>query len=378
MSPYPKWGDGAEVLLEDVMGASNGAGPEVEIDGATDIENPFSGLPMDPAAEPAERLPSLPGIPFLYRGMGAVIAGPTGGGRSSLIQACLYDGVKAGLRCAYLGSEVTYAEFNARAAILAGLRGDIINDELRATLADVRYLELAQSINVAWQDPETWTASIAAAYDIVVIDPLSTVSSALGLDFDKGNNDFVRFYDKLIQPVVSAGIAVPMFDNVGHAAEAKKRAAGASAKGWKPDLSFWCKPLSSPDGLIITAEKVRSVRAGHVHGDQWASYRDTQLIAQLEHDTHIDHGGGTADFRPTSLMERSSRAIEDTPGLGKRSVRTTVGGNAKAGWLALDLLIAEGFVEVRESGEQKQALHPIKPYRQSEDPLSDVYLDPES
>ena len=44
-------------------------------------------------------------LPFAHPGAGIVIVGPTGCGRSSLVQACLYDGAGAGLRGAYPGSE---------------------------------------------------------------------------------------------------------------------------------------------------------------------------------------------------------------------------------------------------------------------------------
>ena len=53
----------------------------------------LDGEPMDPMAIPAEPLPPHPGIPFAPadEGCGIVIVGPTGSGRSALVQACLYD-----------------------------------------------------------------------------------------------------------------------------------------------------------------------------------------------------------------------------------------------------------------------------------------------
>jgi hypothetical protein len=100
----------------------------------TDATDWLTGTPMDPAATPPEPLPALPGFPFLHAGACAVIVGPTGHGRSSLVQAALYDAGLEDEGCAYLGSEVTRGEFDARAAILAELRGDHIDDGLRARL----------------------------------------------------------------------------------------------------------------------------------------------------------------------------------------------------------------------------------------------------
>lgn len=100
----------------------------------------LAGAPMDPLAVAAEPLPSVPGFPYAHRGAGVVIVGPTGGGRSTLVQAGAYDAARSGLRVAYLGSEVSEGEFNARACDIATRRGDMIGVELRADLARVRYL----------------------------------------------------------------------------------------------------------------------------------------------------------------------------------------------------------------------------------------------
>src|ERR1700689_522032 len=122
----------------------------------------LEGKAMDPNAEPIEPLPAFPGFPFLHTATGAVMVGPTGSGRSTLLQAGMYDAAAAGKRCVYLGSEVGEAEFPARAAILAQRRGDTINDEMRGRLALVRYLDLATTIVKAWADPASWVEGILA------------------------------------------------------------------------------------------------------------------------------------------------------------------------------------------------------------------------
>ena len=63
-------------------------------------------------------------------------------------------------------------------------------------------------------------------FDVVGIDPLSAVASTLDLDFDKSNAEFVRFYDRLVQPLATAGVAVVMLDNIGHAIEARGASEG--------------------------------------------------------------------------------------------------------------------------------------------------------
>lgn len=184
----------------------------------------LDGAAMRPGAEPVEPLPTIPGFPFLHRGAGAVMPGPTGSGRSNLTEVCCYDASKLGVRCAYFGSEITEAEFHARATVIAELRGDEVDDTLLAQLASARYLNLASAIAAAWVDPAAWVEGIASRYDVVILDPLSAVASALDLDFERSNSEFIAFYDKLVQPLTTRGVSVVMPDNIGHAVEAKSRA----------------------------------------------------------------------------------------------------------------------------------------------------------
>src|SRR3954447_18587391 len=130
----------------------------------------LEGQPMDPLATPAETVPCLPGVPFAYAGAAALVVGPTGGGRSSLVQAALYDAARAGLRCAYLGSEIGAEEFDARAAGIAAARDDLADEGLRRELAAVRYLDLFDVISAAWREPEAWIAGVSASYALVAVD----------------------------------------------------------------------------------------------------------------------------------------------------------------------------------------------------------------
>jgi hypothetical protein len=320
----------------------------------------LDGAPMDPLAEAADPLPTVPGFPYAHRAAGVVVVGPTGGGRSSLVQAGAFDAARAGLRVAYLGGEVTEGEFNARAADLAERRGVRVDDELRRALARVRYLDLTSVIARAWDHAGEWTRETVERFDVVIVDPLSSVASALGLDFDKSNAEFVTYYDRLVQPLVAAELLVVQLDNVGHDIDAKARAKGASAKGDRADLTFSCKLQAHPEpSLLITAQKVRSIRAPHTRGDSWTFDRAAQRITANGPATAVD----VPAFRPTVLMERVSRALEDDPGLSRRALRTAVSGKTEGKDLALELLIAEGFVEAKRDGQAVRH-HSVRPFRE--------------
>lgn len=321
----------------------------------------LTGEPMDPIAVAAEPITTTPGFPFAHAGAGILVSGPTGAGRSSLAQAGAYDAAKHGIRVAYLGSEVTEPEFHARAAKLAASRGDTVDDGLRAQLARVRYLSLATTIAAAWRDPERWVRDVTELYDVIEIDPLSAVASALGLDFDSSNKEFIAFYDRLVQPLAARGRVVIMLENVGHAEDAQKRAKGASAKEDRADLTFWCKRQANPVGLIITTKKVRTVRAPFRYGDSWVFLADTQTIEPREHEEQSDTPRGA--FRPTHLMERASRAVEEQPGLTRNAVRLAVGGKAEYVDMALRTLVSEGYIEVRKDGSANRH-HSLRPFRQ--------------
>jgi hypothetical protein len=102
-------------------------------------EHWLAGQPMDPCAVPADPIPAMPGYPYLPASGGgcALIVSPTGAGKSDLLGTCGYDGARAGIRTLYLGHEISESEFNARAAKLAELRGDPIDQALRDQLANV-------------------------------------------------------------------------------------------------------------------------------------------------------------------------------------------------------------------------------------------------
>ena len=223
----------------------------------------------------------------------------------------------------------------------------------------------------AWASPTRWTAEAADRFEVVVIDPLSSVADALGLDFDKSNAEFVQFYNSLVQPLVTAGLAVAMLDNIGHAIEASKRAKGVSAEKDCVDLEFSCARYPRPAGLRVTATKTRSVRVAFTVGTAWIFDRESQLISLQEDSQHDDErheDGGDRDdvpFRPTRLMERVSRTVEAQPGLSGKGVIAATEGKSTYLRLAIELLTTEGFIEDRGTA-RKAALHSLRPYREAD------------
>lgn len=317
----------------------------------------LEGEPVDPLADAPEPLPIPPGVPFAHEGAAVLISAPTGSGKSYLVEAVLLDSALAEVRCAFLSGEVTPAECNARAADIAARRGDALTPEIRSRLAEhLRYLDLGVVLRAAWEDPERWATELAQRYQVVAIDPTSAVASALDLDFDKNNAEYVLFHDRLIKPLVDRGMIVLQVDNIGHAFDARGRAKGVSAKQDKADVVISCASRAQPAALMLKATKVRSVRAPFHRGDAWTFDRETLRIQAV----HDDMPGEA--FKPTGLMERVSRALEEEPGLSRNGVRAAVKGKASYVDLALELLVSEGFVNAERDGQSKRH-SVVNPYR---------------
>ena len=239
----------------------------------------LDGAPMDPCAVSPEPLAALAGFPFLHAGASAVIPGPTGGGRSMVAQACAYDAARGGLRSVPLGSEVTKAELNARAAIIAEKRGDD-PAEVQAELARVRYLDLTDTLTSARRDPATWSRARPTA-TTSSSSTRSTTPWRSPLRTGEQNRDYVRFYREFVGPLTDRGVAVVMLDDIGHAQDAADRAMGASAKGHKAHLTFHCTAETDPLALRLKVTKVRSVRAPFKRGDQWECPESTLEVRSL-------------------------------------------------------------------------------------------------
>ena len=67
-------------------------------------------------------------------------------------------------------------------------------------------------------------------------------------------------------------------------------------------------------------------------------------------------------FRPTILMERVSRYVEEHPGLSGRAIVAAMAGKNEHKRLALELLRQEGFITIDRAGSslQHKSAHPFR------------------
>lgn len=216
---------------------------------------------------------------------------------------------------------------------------------------------------------------LARAPRLVVIDGITQALSLQGLDL-RDNTDVARWL-AIPRRLAQTDAALLLLDHVVKDKEARGRfSIGAQYKLAGVDVAYTLEVLEpfgrGREGLVKVW--VAKDRPGHVrqHGERQHGGRD--LIADMRLVSE-DEGGVTidlkppldpAEFRPTVLMERLSRAIEQSPGITKRDLRK-VPGKTEFKDKALRLLIAEEFVALDRDG-QAHLHRSIKPYRDGDDP----------
>lgn len=212
----------------------------------------------------------------------------------------------------------------------------------------------------------------ARPFALALIDGVTEAYDLLGLD-PYSNLDAAKFLAALPRPIAERGAAVVEIDHVVKSKEARGRyGLGAGHKLAGIAATFSTEVIRQPSradaGLVkITIQKDRH---GHVR-----SHAQGGVIA-LAHIIPSDGGARVSvlldppdsstnaegEFRPTVLMGRVARYIEEDPGAGVNAIRRGVEGKrARDKDLALRLLITEGYIERRQEG-QRQRHYSVQPF----------------
>jgi hypothetical protein len=199
-------------------------------------------------------------------------------------------------------------------------------------------------------------------YALAVIDGVSEAYALLGLD-PADNLDVAKFLAILPRPIAEHGAAVLELDHVAKAKESRGRyALGAQHKLAGIAVAYSTDIIKAPSradaGLIKL--KVEKDRHGHVRGQAAGGVIALAHITPSGNGEHVTvlleppevSVTETGDFRPTTLMERVSRYLEDEPGATLRTVRTDVSGKAAYVDQALRVLTAEGLVSNGQTGRR--------------------------
>jgi len=207
-------------------------------------------------------------------------------------------------------------------------------------------------------------AAALAGTDLVILDSTRTFLSSLALDEDR-SDDFAKFATAIIEPLFRAGIATVQLDNSGHGDSGRAR--GTSSKGDLADVTYTLKTTAAFDQH--RRGSLRLVRSHSRFGDVGPAFTMEIGGGRFGALTAEDSPGDEAreTLRPTAIMENVSRLIEETPGLSKRAILAAISSKDSYVTLALELLIADGYVRIEVAG-QAHRHHLIRPYNEAEDP----------
>jgi hypothetical protein len=209
-------------------------------------------------------------------------------------------------------------------------------------------------------------------YALAILDGMTEAYELMGLDY--GDNKHIpRFLRALPRPLAEHGAAVVQVDHVTKNSEARGNwAIGGQHKKAGIPVQYGLQVIEHPSRekegrsrLLVQKDRPGGVR-GHAVGDVVAIVTITPFNGGKRVQVRFDPpaAGEGGEFRPTALMARASKFIMDEGvgvGLSKNKVFEGCKGNRAALLKAVDLLVDEGYVEVR-----KGKLHHAKPYKDEE------------
>lgn len=303
------------------------------------------------------------GVFLMYRGEVHSLAGEPESGKGFMMAATSADVLDTGEHVLYMDFEDGPVSIVSR-LLAHGVEPDTIIERFA-------YVRPADPFNA-----EAFYGLITGQqFALAVIDGVSEAYALLGLD-PYSNPDAAKFLTQLPRPLAARGAAVVEIDHVIKAKEGRGRyAIGAQHKLAGVAVAYSTDVVTVPsrtsDGLIKL--KVEKDRHGHVRGHARSGVIALVHIRPEDGGDRVTvtfdppDGGETGDeFRPTALMEKTSRFLEAEPGANTRAVRVGVQGNTKWAGEALRILIREGFVR-REPHGTSQLHYSVRPYRQDHD-----------
>jgi hypothetical protein len=240
-------------------------------------------------------------------------------------------------------------------------------------------------------DCAAWSA------DVVVVDSTGELLPMFGANSDNAD-DFTKVHNRVLQPLAKTGAAVLLVDHLAKGRNSRQLGQGGSIAKRRTvgGLSLRVvreRPFTRNGGgsalLWVNKDRHGGVRQYCAVVRPASKDRDEQLAGTFvldatEHDAarwrvtpaqeNVSHSGQTCKFRPTNLMERASRSIEEHPGKYTRNqVAADIGGRRETALLVVDLLEEEGFITRAPGQAGHKRCSSVTPYRESEDPASDSY-----
>lgn len=348
------------------LGPTTPADPAT-ITGLHDLTWILTGEP--PEVPPPSICHRTDGHALFYAGKVNGIFGDPEGGKTWLAQTAIVEALNAGGTAAMIDVDHNGPDHTAARLLLLGAH---LND-----LADpekFRYYEPedADQLRAAVDDITTRRPTV------VLIDSLGEVFPMLNVNTNDGDEITTAMRQVCTRPA-TAGSCVITIDHLPKSTEARTTgyAIGSIAKkrmirGAYLRAEVRVQPAPGARGLVTL--RIEKDTAGELRKSSGGGYAGTLTLDSTQpHITRwsIDreempkNDDGT--FRPTSLMEKVSRFIEENDQCTFTDLKDAI--TAKDKWLrdAIQVLVTEGFVARIDGARRAKLHHSIAPYRETED-----------
>lgn len=347
--------------------------PPIERAAQAEVEEASSWAPVDLepvlagefTVEPPSLMLRTDGEGLIYPGRLHALSSEPEGGKGWLTLNTAAEVLAAGDRVLMLDFEVEAGEAVERLRAL-GVADDAICDRFLYARPDEALGDRG------WRALER---VIEQPLALVILDGVTEAMSLDGLS-PLDNAEVAKWLQLPRRLVQQTGAAAVLVDHVTKDKEARGRYPfGAQHKLAGVDVAYSLKVIE-PFGRGKTGVveiKVQKDRPGHVRriadGEHVAIVRlhsEDEDAVRVEIEPPEEHG----EFRPTTLMERISEALEMEAALSKNDVRRAVTGKTAAKDLALRLLVAEGYVKAERDGQAIRHTN-VRLYRAVDDILGE-------
>lgn len=360
-----------------------------------DLAQLASGIELPPTPTVFQR---EDGQGLFYRGAVNDLHGEPGCGKSMIAQIATAQELKADRDVIYIDYEDS-ARNVVKRLLLLGVTGEQI-------VAHFHYVRpSAKPSSPTSLDGWRETLDYADTATLTVIDGVTSCLAYAGLDSNSGD-DIATWYNTMPRLISACGPAVVLIDHVVKSKDNRGRYAGGSMQKLALiDGISYSVDMTKPVGkgvrgvIVIKSGKDRISEIEEHCAVSWDSngshLREAARIEINSTDPKLmrvtiarpnmmpseDRQAKRDDFRPTGLMERISRMLEDSleepnqSELFKALKEDGSGARTAVMSKAVSLLLQEGFVSNRSGRNNRSIFKSVRPYRQIDDPKSDAYVD---
>lgn len=313
---------------------------------------------IDLAADEFSEPPSPPALlGLIYEAKRHVISGPPESAKTLIAYLLLLEALRSGRPVAIIDFEM--GAYAAR-QLLTDLGGTL--DEIRS----IYYVSPDSA------PPDEMQAIVKHGTWLCLIDAAIGAYDASGLD-DNARKDVQRFARTWIDPLWKADVASLLVDHVTKNTETRgKFTIGSERKLGAADVHLSAeavKTLSRGDSGIVKIH-VHKDRAGYLKRPvatvfDLSSHPETHRLEWQQRDPHpTDAQGG---FRPTHLMEKVSRYLQDNGPSSQNQVGNGVKGKAEWVRAALERLVIEGHATESEGARGARIFTSAKVFLEAQD-----------